>query len=70
MPKLKPKTAILRVIDKHTYKDGALFREIREQCIEWGLKSDTVEEYLQMMLEMKQIEEPIIGYIRRKKKIL
>lgn len=67
MPKLKPETAILRVIDKCTYKDGALFREIREQCIEWGLKPETVEESIQMMLEMKQIEEPIIGYIRRKK---
>lgn len=67
MPRLKVSTAILRVVDKHGYKEGAVFRNIREQCAKWGIKPDDVELTVQNMLEHKIIEEPTIGYIRRMK---
>ena len=67
MPKLKVSTAIFRVVDKHSYKDGAIFRDIREQCIEWNIEADSVEETLQRLLGLGKLEEPTIGYIRRKK---
>jgi len=66
MPKLNPKTAIFRVIDRHSFKDGALFREIREQCKSWKIPPDAVDEAIQSLLENHEIEEPIIGYIRRR----
>jgi len=69
MPKLKVSTAVLRVVDKHTYKDGALFRDIREQCMKWGISPDNIESTVQRLMELGQIEEPTIGYIRRKKDV-
>jgi hypothetical protein len=67
MPKLKVSTAILRIVDKHTYKEGALFRDIREQCIKWGISPENIESTIQRLLDLGKIEEPVIGYIRRKK---
>lgn len=66
MPKLKAKTAILRVIDSHTYKDGTTFGNMREKCLSWGIPSVEIEDAIQEMMLRDEIEEPVIGYFKRK----
>ena len=65
MPKLKADTAILRVIDKKSIKDGAIFRMIRENCIEWGITGEECERAIQTLLDKQIIEEPTVGYFKR-----
>lgn len=66
MPKLTTETAVLRIIDAHEYKEGALFTRIRAQCIKWGIKPEDIESSVQQMTDVGVIEEPIVGYLKRK----
>jgi len=65
VPKLKPETAVLRVVDKKAYKDGAIYRIIRDSCIDWGISAEECDEAIQTMVDKKILDEPTVGYIKR-----
>lgn len=68
MPKLTARTAILKVVDSKTFRDGALVREVLEKCKSWGISREECECEIQDLEEKYELSEEPIGYLRRMEK--